>query len=151
MYCSSCGTVVAPGISFCNRCGQSLKEPDGPRPTAAITAFLVAITLIGTIGLGIMLGGAISLKKEANMADEMVGIFMLFSFFVVATIEILLIRQLSKLTGARAPKQPKFISPPQMGTHELPAHQPRPMVESVPSVTENTTRTLQYSRNEQTR
>lgn len=145
MYCSACGTPVAPGISFCNRCGQSLKERDEAKPTA-VNAFLTAITLIGIIGLGIMLGGALTLRREANLGEDIVGIFMLFTFFVVVTTEVLLVRQLSKLTSAGAKRQTSL--PPPVIQNEFPPHQPRTLAEPATSVTENTTRTLEYSRNE---
>jgi hypothetical protein len=74
MYCAACGTQLAPGLSFCNRCGMSLKEPAGTNGIP-IKAFLTAITVIGTIGLGIMLGGAIALTTQAHLKDELVGFF----------------------------------------------------------------------------
>src|SRR6267142_2590228 len=101
MYCSACGTPLTPGLSFCNRCGMSLKARNDQRQTGAITAFLTAITLIGTIGLGIMPGGTLALTNEAHLKEELVGFFMLFSFLIVLVTEILLVRQLSRLTAAR--------------------------------------------------
>ncbi len=148
MYCQTCGIPVAPSLSYCNRCGTNLKEREGAKPTGAISAFLTAITLIGLVGLGIMLGGALTLRREANLGEEIVGMFMLFVFFIVTTTEILLVRQLSKLTGSSQKKQVALAPPSQATTHEFPAHQPRTLAEPVPSVTENTTRTLEYSRNE---
>lgn len=145
MYCVACGTPLAPGLSYCNRCGTSLKERSDAK-SGAIVAFLIAITLIGVSGLGIMLGGAMALKQEANLSQELVGVFMLFSFLIVCTTEILLVRQLSRLTGSNEQKRvdapPHFVAPP-----ELRPAQPRTLAEPIPSVTENTTRTLEYSRN----
>jgi len=150
MYCSACGTPVAPGLSYCNRCGMGLKERSERKQTGAITALLTAITLIGTIGMGIMLGGALTLTTEAHLKEELVGFFMLFTFLIVAITEILLVRQLSRLTGAN---QAQAIDAPQQV--EMPAEfrvpQPRTLPEPIPSVTENTTRTLEYSRNEPSR
>lgn len=146
MYCVACGTPLAPGLSYCNRCGASLKERSDSK-SGAIIAFLIAITLIGISGLGIMLGGAMALKTEANLSQELVGIFMLFTFLIVCATEILLVRQLSRLTGSKEQKivdgSPHFVAPP-----ELRPGQPRALAEPIPSVTENTTRTLEYSRNE---
>jgi len=152
MFCIACGTPLAPGLSYCNRCGTSLKEHSQSK-TGTISAFLTAITLIGLIGLGIMLGGAVTLKREAELPVELVAFFMLFTFVTIIAIEILLFRQLSKLTSApgqnvinapqRFPRQ--FVEPSQ-----LPAQQ-RSLTEPIPSVTENTTRTLEYSRNEPAR
>jgi hypothetical protein len=147
MYCSACGTQLAPGLSFCNRCGMSLKERAGSN-AGAIAGFLAAITIIGVVGMGIMLGGALALTTEAHLKEELVGFFMLFTFLFVAITEILLIRQLSRFTTAN---QKKAIEAPPHSPMpgELRATQtPRTLVESMPSVTENTTRTLQYSRDE---
>ena len=147
MYCSACGTQLAPGLSFCNRCGMSLKERAGSK-AAPIAAFLSAITIIGVAGLGIMLGGTLVLTIEAHLKEELVGFFMLFTFFIVAIIEILLFRQLSRFTAAGKTKAIE-AAPPLSTPVELRASQtPRTLVESMPSVTENTTRTLQYLPNE---
>jgi predicted nucleic acid-binding Zn ribbon protein len=146
MYCVTCGTPLAPGLSYCNRCGASLKERSDSK-SGAIIAFLTAITLIGISGLGIMLGGTMALKREANLSQELVGIFMLFTFLIVCITEILLVRQLSRLTGSNEQKRvdvpPHFVAPP-----EFRPVQPRTLAEPIPSVTENTTRTLEYSRSE---
>jgi hypothetical protein len=145
MYCSACGTPLAPGLAFCNRCGMSLKVRQEQKPTVAITAFLIAITLIGTIGLGIMLGGTFTLTNEAHLKEELVGFFMFFTFLIVLITEILLVRQLSRLTATNV----KAIEAPQVAMPgELRPPQPRTLPEPIPSVTENTTRTLEYSRNE---
>ena len=150
MFCIACGTPLGPGLSYCNRCGASLKGSSQSK-TPTIAAFLTAITLIGTIGLGIMLGGAVMLKTEANLPVELVGLFMIFTFMTIIVLEVLLFRQLSKATSApelkvtdlaqQFPRQ--FVDP-----NQLPAAQPRTLTEPIRSVTENTTRTLEYSRDE---
>lgn len=113
--------------------------------TGSIAAFLTAITLVGLIGMGIMLGGMVTLTTEAHLGEPIVGFFMLFTFLIVAVVEILLIRQLSRFTSSSdrkdIPQQP--IMP-----NELRPAQPRTLAEPMQSVTENTTRTLDYSRNE---
>jgi hypothetical protein len=148
MFCSTCGTTITPGLSFCNRCGASLKEPiESTVRTGAIVAFLIAITIIGIGGLGIMLGGAVTLKRDAVLGEDVVGMFMFFTFFIVSLIEFFLVRQLSKLIGGT---QAKRVSPPTPAAipNELRAAQARGLPEAMPSVTENTTRTLEYLRNE---
>ena len=143
MFCIACGTPLAAGLSYCNRCGTSLKERN--ESTVPITAFLIAITVLGIAGLGIMLGGALSLTKEANLDPQLVGFFMLFTFLITMTTEVLLVRQLSKLTGAR---ERKSIAPTMQAVNQpqLHAAQPKSLAEPVPSVTENTTRTLEYEK-----
>lgn len=144
MYCANCGTPLTQGLSYCNRCGASLRERSETR-TGAITAFLTAITLLGVIGLGIMLGGALVLRKEAGLSQELIGFFMLFTFLIVGITEVMLIRNLSRLSGSS--ERPTYL--PQPMPHDLRLPQGTPLGEPVPSVTENTTRTLEYARREQ--
>lgn len=147
MYCVNCGTPLAPGLSFCSRCGTSLKERGESTNTASITAFLTAITLLGIVGLGIMLGGSLALRKEAGLSQELIGVFMLFTFLIVCLTETMLIRQLSRLTSANQSK--KSFAPMQQAPYELRPPSAVSLGEPVSSVTENTTRTLEYSRREQ--
>lgn len=146
MYCANCGTPRTQGVSYCNRCGADQRERSEPK-TAAIGAFLTAITTIGIGGLGIMFIGSLVLGKKANLRPELIGFFMFFSFLIVAMTEIMLIRNLSKLMGGA--KEQRSLPAPQPVTHELRLPQGTPLGEPVPSVTENTTRTLEYARREQ--
>lgn len=113
--------------------------------TGAIAAFLTAITLIGIVGMSIMLGGALTLKKDANLPEDVVGLFMVFTFVIVVLTELFLIRQLSRFSSGDKKKDTpsQYVLP-----RELSAAQPRTLAEPISSVTENTTRTLDYSRNE---
>ena len=144
MYCTNCAAPISPGLSYCNRCGASLREKEivGGSTKTAIPAFLTAITVIAAIGLGIMLGGAIALRKEAGLPEELIGVFMLFAFLITAVSEVMLIRQLSRLTGSLANQ--RALPPVQTVPYELRAAPGEP----VPSVTENTTRTLEYAKRE---
>jgi hypothetical protein len=146
MYCSNCAAPITPSLSFCNRCGASLKQPVESKKTGAISAFLTAITLLGIAGLGIMLGGALALRKEAGFPYELVGVFMLFTFLIVCLTEFMLIRNLSKLTGSSEAKY--YFPPTQQPPLELRPPSAASMGEPVGSVTDNTTRTLEYARRE---
>jgi len=146
MYCANCGTPLTQGLSYCNRCGANLKE----RPevsTGAISAFLTAITLIGAIGLGVMFGGALVLRRGALLSQELIGVFMLFTFLITGMVEIMLVRNLSKLTSANEKKN--YFPAPQPVPQDLRLTQGMSLGEPVSSVTENTTRTLEYIRREQ--
>ena len=145
MYCPACGASVTSGLSYCNRCGASLRERSDTKSN--VPAFLTAITLIGIGGLGIMLGGALALRRDADMAPEIVGFFMFFTFIIVVVTEVLLVRQLSRLTEK---VQPAVATPSQ---NSVSSADPRSLAagnpgDSISSVTENTTRTLEYSRNQ---
>jgi hypothetical protein len=144
MFCSNCGTPVTSELSFCNRCGTSLRERNESKSTGAITAFLTAITLIGLSGLGIMLGGSLVLRRGAGLPVELVGFFIFCTFVIVVLTEIMLVRNLSKLMGSSerthylptAPQQPLELRPPTTTSFGEP----------IGSVTDNTTRTLEYAR-----
>ena len=150
MYCANCGMQLIQGLSYCNRCGFSLRErtESTSTPIAPITAFLTAITVIGIVGLGIMLGGSIALRSEVGLSQEMIGVFMLFTFLLIAMTEFMLIRNLSKLMAGKE-SQPRSLPPPVQQDLRLP--QASSLGEPFPSVTENTTRTLEYARREQSK
>ncbi|HKV36118.1 MAG TPA: zinc ribbon domain-containing protein [Pyrinomonadaceae bacterium] len=144
MYCANCGTQLVQGLSYCNRCGSNLRERTESN-TGAISAFLTAITTFGVAGLFVMLFGAIVLRRKANMDQEFIGVFLTFTFLLVGLIEFMLIRNLAKLM---APKESQIRSfqPPVTNDLRLPQHST--LGEPVPSVTENTTRTLEYATRE---
>lgn len=143
MYCANCGTQLTQGLSYCNRCGTSLRERSGTN-TGAISAFLTAITMIGVGGLGIMLAGALLLRRGANLSQELIGFFMFFTFLIVSIVEVTLIRNLSKLMGEK--EQKNYFPAPQTTSNDLRLPQATPFGEPVSSITENTTRTLEYMR-----
>jgi len=147
MYCQFCGTPRAQGLSYCNRCGADQRERTASGHTIAIAAMLSAITLVGLIGLGIMVGGSLSLRREAQLSQELIGVFMLFTFLVVSMTEIMLVRNLSRLISSATENKNQFLpAPPVQQEMRLPAA--GSLGEPVPSVVENTTRTLDYVRRE---
>lgn len=141
MYCSGCGTPLAAGLSYCNRCGMNLKERSETSGNI-VASYLTAISLVGVAGIGLMLGGAIALKNGAQFNEELIGVFMTMTFFIVAFIEFFLCRQLSRFSKTQV------IAPMSAPPAEFRAPQPaqRALAEPISSVTENTTRTLEYSR-----
>jgi hypothetical protein len=146
MYCVNCGAPRTQGLSYCNRCGADLRERVESSNTGAITAFLTAITLLGLGGLGILLGGALVLRRGALLSQELIGVFMLFTFLIVSMTEIMLVKNLSKLFSSSEHKNYFPVAPPIQ--HDLRLPQGTPLGEPVGSVTENTTRTLEYARRE---
>ena len=146
MYCVACGAALAPGLSYCNRCGVSLREPISDM-TASVNSYLITIALIGVAGLGFMVGGAIALRNGADFGEEMVGVFLLMTFILVGVIEFVLLRQLSRLSSSTDKKQ---LTPavPEPAMTEFRDPQLRALIEPLPSVTESTTRTLEFSRRE---
>lgn len=149
MYCSGCGSPIAPGLSFCNRCGTSLKERSESKQTGAISAIVTAMVLVALATMGLMLGGPIALKREGGFGEELIVLFMFLIFFTAAVTEIFLYRQLGRLTTATS--QPLALPAPAVMPAEFRAPQPLSLAEPAASVTENTTRTLEYSREDRRR
>ena len=143
MYCANCGTPRTQGLSYCNRCGADLRERVESSNTGAITALLSAITVLGVGGLAIMLLGALMLRKGADLSQDLIALFMLFTFLIVSLTEIMLVRNLSKLSGSTERK--KSLPAPASTQHDLQLPQATSLGEPVGSVTENTTRTLEYA------
>lgn len=149
MYCSGCGSPIAPGLSFCNRCGTSLKERSETKQTGAVPALATAMTLVAVAGMGLLLGGPIALKREGGFGEELVVLFMFLTFLIVSFTEIFLYRQLGRLTNVKNQTVALPVQTPVPLEFREP--QPRALAEPIPSVTENTTRTLEYSREERLR
>lgn len=146
MYCANCGTQLTQGLSYCNRCGFNLRERTDVN-NSSVNSFLTAITLLGVIGLGIMIGGPLVLRKEAGLSQELIGVFMLFTFLIVSVTEFMLVRNLSRLSAPKENQNRPLMQPPVHQDLRLP--QATNPGEPVPSVTENTTRTLEYARRQQ--
>jgi hypothetical protein len=110
-------------------------------------ALLTAIVVLGVIGMGIMLGGSLVLRKEAGVSQEFALFFMFLIFLITFVTEIFLVRQLSRLTEGNVKTTKAFtpVAPPR----ELHAATVSSLGEPVASVTENTTRTLEYAPREQ--
>ncbi len=148
MYCSACANPLTSGLSYCNRCGMNLKDRAESSGVGSVAAFLTAITLIAICGLGIMLGGAMALTNEAKLGEPVVVLFMLMTFLIVTIIEVMLGRQLSRLTSAKDVKQLPAHQPPVAMPNDVRFAEQRVLSEPGASVTENTTRTLEYARKE---
>jgi len=143
MYCANCGTQVSTELSYCNRCGFNLKERNKPN-TRVVTACLTAITLIGVFGLLVMFFGALALRK-ADFNQDFIGFFLVFCFLMISFTEFFLFRNLSRFAGLKQSEH-TALAPPV--PHDLRLAQASSLGEPVPSVTENTTRTLEYARPE---
>jgi len=157
MYCSACGSPVTPGLKFCNRCGTSLgKNLDEKKEGRVAVGLIWAVVMVALFGLGVMFSGAIALRNGGGLTEGTVSLFMLFSFAIVGTVEVFLLRQLSRVIGSGGKVQhldpPEPLFQPSSGSpNELRGAPPRTLLEPVPSVTENTTRTLQQSLRESSR
>jgi hypothetical protein len=143
MYCSGCGSPIAPGLSYCNRCGASLKVRSEFKQIGAIGAIVTAMVVVAIAAMGLLLGGPIALKGEGGFGEELIVLFMFLTFFICGFSEIFLYRQLSRLTNPK--REPMALPGPAVMPAEFRAPQPLSLAEPAASVTDNTTRTLEYS------
>ncbi|HJZ79352.1 MAG TPA: zinc ribbon domain-containing protein [Pyrinomonadaceae bacterium] len=148
MFCPSCGTEYAIELKYCNRCGANLStnlvpqvEPvivNVTKPTLIIGSALALITLGG---FGAVIGAIGELAPVLHGNDPIVAIIFM-GMLTIMVVDIFLVRLLSKLiSAALAPNpQPRFHP----YVNSAPAQFPNPTttarLQSVPSVTENTTR-----------
>ena len=75
MYCANCAAPITSTLSYCNRCGASLRQTPQPTNTGAMGALLTTITLIAICGMAMMLGGGLALKA-AGFNQDFIAVFM---------------------------------------------------------------------------
>ena len=143
MYCSSCGVAVAPGLTYCNYCGEKLssakrdsvtKSPDVKPETliaAMVFTFVFGLGAI-TVLMGVMKGGL-------HLENGLILFLALLSFLVMLSLEAVFIRLLfrRKRDAEESGDTGRLTGQP---TRELDAAQVRGLPEHMPSVTEHTTR-----------
>ena len=144
MYCSSCGVAVTEGLSYCNRCGVEVgpKNRTVPlRPAPVPDSLIWSTVAVSVGGLGVMIA-LIAVMKKSGMSDALIALFSVLSFVLLLGAESVFIWLI--LRSRSAAKEPSL--PPQSrvsSTKELGDGQARALPEPVPSVTEQTTRTLE--------
>ena len=139
MYCSSCGAAVPPGLSFCNHCGARLSakaesKSSEVRPELLVAA-MVALFVFGLPGITFL----VFMMKEAGDFDRsLILIFMGLSFLLMFSVEAVLIWLLLR----RKKSVGDVAEAKKVETKELEGSNAKALPESMPSVTEHTTRTF---------
>lgn len=148
MFCPSCG-AESTGLNFCNRCGANLTAPiTAPVIQYASVSLTKPILIIGCLialitlgGFGGIVSGTIEMVRTgAGAVSPALPIFGMPSILVI---DILLIRQLSKLiSAALSPSLVQNQVPPTQIQNDQRFIPPTmtARLEGAPSVTENTTR-----------
>ena len=98
MFCSACGSEVAEGLRFCNRCGASLGVETGapPRLLAFIIILSLAFAAVTIAGLFfILVLGTEMMGRRDWTAETYIVLFVLF--FTVVGVDALMVRQISRL------------------------------------------------------
>lgn len=148
MFCPSCG-AESTGLNYCNRCGANLTAPLAPpvvqfapisltKPILILSILIASITFVGFLGI---VQGTIDMVRSG--AGNVSPALPVLGLPCLLTIDILLIRQLSRLiSAALSPKPiqtPQFQQPLQNDPRFMPSTMTA-RFEGAPSVTENTTR-----------
>ena len=151
MFCPTCGAESI-GLNYCNRCGANLTAPVASPivqfvPVSVTKPILIIGILIALITLG-GFGGIVSgtIQMVERGAGGVSPALPIFGLPCILIIDILLIRQLSKLiSAALSPNRiqdPQAPLPMQSDARYIPPTTTA-RLESAPSVTENTTRFLE--------
>ena len=143
MYCSTCGVAVAQGLSYCNYCGAALggeKSTSVSKSTVVKPELLVSsMVVVFVFGLGAITVFMGVMKTALNLDIEQILAFTMLSFLIMLLIEgVFVYLLLSRRRDANEPAQ--LLQ--ERATNELDAARVRALPEPVPSVTEQTTRTL---------
>ena len=117
MYCSACGSEVAEGLRFCNRCGANLgterKAP--PRILVFITLLSLAVAVVTIVGLLFMLVlGTEMMGRRDSTAETYIFIFLIF--LTVLGVDALMIRQISRLLTVYLHSEPQNTGAKGRGT-----------------------------------
>jgi hypothetical protein len=149
VYCSSCGIDSVEGLKYCKRCGANLTTtlevfPPAKMPVALTLAFLIVIGFVFCVGLGVPLASAEDLAKIFS-TREMLVIFAAdlgVTLAIVAMVVWVFLR-LIRLHHQTGPVRTIDLQPGESARPQIAAPP-----QSVGSVTENTTRTLDKRRYE---
>jgi hypothetical protein len=140
MYCSSCGVAAAQGLTYCKNCGAKLNttgtgnESPDIRPGSLMT-MMVATFVMGTFVITMLMG---VMKVIVQFDVGLIIGFTALSFLIMLVLEGIFIHLLFR----RKPDDAELRETEQNNrgtTKELESKSRLPL-ESVPSVTEHTTR-----------
>ncbi len=148
MFCPSCG-AESTGLNYCNRCGANLTAPIAtPTTQLAPISLTKPILIIGILLAFITAGGFVGIIQGTidmvrSGAGNVSPALPVLGLPCILVIDILLIRQLSKLINAalsqNRPQPQVWPAPTQNDSRFIPPTTTA-RLEGAPSVTENTTR-----------
>lgn len=147
MYCQTCGTQMAPVLSYCPRCGAGrsltkISDADGSAaPPVSPDSLIWAIVVSTVVVLGLILGGLIALKGS-GVDEAMIWTFVSLCFFALIGVDAMFLRLLRGLRsgGQRENDTNRLMESARRQLAKTPG---RALGDAVPSVTEHTTRTFE--------
>jgi cbb3-type cytochrome oxidase subunit 3 len=152
MYCSTCGTAINNGLNYCKNCGARVSgaktEDDGKLSESSFNLLVVAVLGIPIAGLGIIIGLMSVMKKELGFSNELITIFISASFLLLLFSEAVLIwLYIQRTRGIRETDDNSRLKDdaqlPEVLIKGLDPAKTRDLIEPIPSVVEDTTRSLE--------
>jgi len=145
MYCSTCGVAVAQGLSYCNYCGATLSGEKSPSVSKSaivkpelLVSSMVVVFVFGLAAITVFMG---VMKTALNLDVGQILALTMLGFLIMLLLEgVFGYLLLSRKRGDKEPGNTRVLK--ERATNELDAAQVRALPEPVPSVTEQTTRTL---------
>jgi hypothetical protein len=146
MYCSSCGTAVTAGVSYCNHCGAKVRKSTGESASKQAESFtestVWAMAVVFIVGIGSIIGLMAVMKNVLNFNSSLIIAITLLSFLLFFAVEGTFIwLLLSRRGNVKETGDAKRLQ--ELTTKELDAAEARALPEPLPSVTEQTTRTFE--------
>lgn len=152
MFCPTCGVALAQQTKYCNRCGsQLLTSRDAAEIESSekrLREEMVDLFWVTVFGLGFILGGMALIKSVLHLNEWILIAYMIVSstaFTINFALSLWQIRRLARISAGLK----GILEAGQIDTNELDPVKARAALEPVPSVTENTTRTLEPISKEQ--
>lgn len=148
MYCSACGKDINPDLSFCNYCGARIgggNEPDpNTLPESSFNLIAGALLTIPIVGIGLILGLLVVMKRELGLSDDLIQSVVVLSFVLLVASEAGFIWLMLTRTRKRKNQKGKDKKPAleDADTRQLGEAKQDSIPTSVYSVTDHTTRTL---------
>jgi len=141
MFCSFCGVALSQQLKYCNRCGAQLttSKSEDKSPQKRLDDYLDGLFWMSVLGLGVIVGGIIAMKK-LNLADWLVVVFLVLSSTVFLINIGLSLREVLRMT--RVSEHPRTSSQLDEGPVGELSPSGAETLEAASSVTENTTREL---------
>jgi hypothetical protein len=148
MYCSSCAKEIVAGLAYCNHCGHRLSGGKADNPTSEVRPELLVSAMVGLFILGFLaIAVLVGVMKRVDFDVPFISIVTIFSLVLMLLIEGLLAWML--LRGKKSGKEvsvrnelnekdiKEMYAAPTRGLSE-------PTFQPVSTVTEHTTRSLDY-------
>ena len=143
MYCSQCGVQQNQQTKFCKQCGAQLArivdQEVIDKAEDRLREELVDLFWVTVVGLGIILGGLLLIKKILGLSEGIAIGFLVLSSLAFATNFALSLWQIVRLAGQA--REVRRVGSAPAAINLRPVEQPQ-LMNASPSVTESTTRNL---------